>query len=208
MYLMIVGIQWTDPANTRRWINVGLMLAQRLRRWTNIKPTMVHGIVFTGRYIQRAHWCPSVGFDYDLIIWNNRPFHFSSTYLPAVCFTVGEGAVERGAMLANEQGRGSPPNNTPPLLIEQAVVYQIVHRVISAPDLTSGQTLLCPKTPHLSADIWRWSRSKVTQSTHPPCQSVNVVFCSNNKLIAPGTCLWRRLTWYNNLHHILEVNIT
>ena len=28
------------PANTRRWPNAGLMLAQRLRRWANIKPAL------------------------------------------------------------------------------------------------------------------------------------------------------------------------
>ena len=38
------------PADPRRWTNVGLMLDQRLRRWTNIKPTssclMISGIWF------------------------------------------------------------------------------------------------------------------------------------------------------------------
>ena len=29
------------PVNTRRGINVGLMLAQHPGRWTNIKPTLV-----------------------------------------------------------------------------------------------------------------------------------------------------------------------
>ena len=28
----------TTPANTRRWCNVGLLLGQRHRRWTNSKP--------------------------------------------------------------------------------------------------------------------------------------------------------------------------
>ena len=31
------------PANTRRWTNAGLMLGQRRRRWTNIKPALVKG---------------------------------------------------------------------------------------------------------------------------------------------------------------------
>ena len=29
------------PADTRRWINVGLTLDQRRRRWTNVKPTLI-----------------------------------------------------------------------------------------------------------------------------------------------------------------------
>ena len=40
------------PANTRRWTNVGLMLAHRLRRWANIKPTLIQRLVFAGRALQ------------------------------------------------------------------------------------------------------------------------------------------------------------
>ena len=36
------------PANTRRWINVGLMLVHRLPRWPNIKPTLVQCLMFAG----------------------------------------------------------------------------------------------------------------------------------------------------------------
>ena len=32
------------PANTTPWTNAGLMLAHRLRRWTNIKPALVQGV--------------------------------------------------------------------------------------------------------------------------------------------------------------------
>ena len=34
------------PENTRRWTNVGFMLAHRLRRWTNIKPVLGNRLVF------------------------------------------------------------------------------------------------------------------------------------------------------------------
>ena len=37
-----------DPANTRRWTNVDLMLAQSRRRWVNIKATLVQSLVFAG----------------------------------------------------------------------------------------------------------------------------------------------------------------
>ena len=30
-----------DPADTRCWINFGLTLVQRRRRWTNVKPTLI-----------------------------------------------------------------------------------------------------------------------------------------------------------------------
>ena len=40
-----------NPANTKRWINVDLLSAHRLRRWTNIKSTLVPSIVFAGKLI-------------------------------------------------------------------------------------------------------------------------------------------------------------
>ena len=36
------------PANTIHWTNVGLMLVQRRRRWTNVKPALARSIVLTG----------------------------------------------------------------------------------------------------------------------------------------------------------------
>ena len=36
------------PANTTHWTKVGLMLSHRLRRWPNIKPTLVQCVLFTG----------------------------------------------------------------------------------------------------------------------------------------------------------------
>ena len=38
-----------NPANTRRWPNVGLILAHRLRRWPNINPTLGQRLVFAGK---------------------------------------------------------------------------------------------------------------------------------------------------------------
>ena len=35
-----------NPANTRHWTNVVLMLSHRLRRWPNINPTLVQCLVF------------------------------------------------------------------------------------------------------------------------------------------------------------------
>ena len=41
--------KWTSSKrtvpDTRRWINVGLMLVYRLRRWTNIKPALIQRLV-------------------------------------------------------------------------------------------------------------------------------------------------------------------
>ena len=39
------------PANTRRSPNVGLMLARRLRRRTNINPTLDEGLLFAGLWV-------------------------------------------------------------------------------------------------------------------------------------------------------------
>ena len=36
------------PANTKRWHSAGLMLAHRLRRWSNIKPALCQHLVFAG----------------------------------------------------------------------------------------------------------------------------------------------------------------
>ena len=43
------------PAGTRRRISVGLTLVHRLRRWTNVKPTLIRRLVSAGL------WCPSCG---------------------------------------------------------------------------------------------------------------------------------------------------
>ena len=37
------------PANSRRSSNAALMLAQRRRRWANIKPAIAERLVFAGR---------------------------------------------------------------------------------------------------------------------------------------------------------------
>ena len=36
------------PADTRRWINVGLTLVHRLRSWTNVKPALIQRLVSAG----------------------------------------------------------------------------------------------------------------------------------------------------------------
>ena len=43
--------QYANPANTRRWPNVGLMLGQRRRRWANVCPTFVQRLVFAGKWL-------------------------------------------------------------------------------------------------------------------------------------------------------------
>ena len=47
-----------NPANTRRWTIVVLMLGQRRRRWANNKPTLVQGVVFAGHATHWLHWSP------------------------------------------------------------------------------------------------------------------------------------------------------
>ena len=44
----------SSPANTSGSTNVGLMLVQRLRRWTKIKPTLVERLVSAG---SQWIWC-------------------------------------------------------------------------------------------------------------------------------------------------------
>ena len=65
-------LQWCkqNPANTRHWPNVGLMLGQRRRRWNNISPTLSQHLVFVWkicpnifslvgqrRWVMRQRWC-------------------------------------------------------------------------------------------------------------------------------------------------------
>ena len=50
------------PARTKRWTNVGLLLAHRLRRWPNIKPTLVQrpatvGLGFSNPRKRRIYFC-------------------------------------------------------------------------------------------------------------------------------------------------------
>ena len=53
-FQILIQLHWDTfspahfPANTRHWANVGLMLGQRRRRWTNIKPILVQCLVFAG----------------------------------------------------------------------------------------------------------------------------------------------------------------
>ena len=51
------------PANTRSWVKGGLMLDQRLRRWANIKLTLVQLFLFAGTYFSKAGvlWGNGVG---------------------------------------------------------------------------------------------------------------------------------------------------
>ena len=42
------GRDGPSPADTRRWINVGLTLVQRRRRWTNFKPALIQRFVSAG----------------------------------------------------------------------------------------------------------------------------------------------------------------
>ena len=45
-----------SPENTRRWLTAGLMLAQRLRRWSNFKPAMSQRLVFTWSLLEYGHF--------------------------------------------------------------------------------------------------------------------------------------------------------
>ena len=53
-----------STVDIRRWINVGLKLAHRLRRWTNVKPTLLQRLVSAGsqpyndEYILVYPWNP------------------------------------------------------------------------------------------------------------------------------------------------------
>ena len=50
-------LHYKNPSNTIHWPNVELMLAHRLRRWPNINPTFVHGIVFAGKGTGMSRFC-------------------------------------------------------------------------------------------------------------------------------------------------------
>ena len=39
-------LRWMIPANTRRWVDAGLMLGQRRRRWANLKSALAQRHVF------------------------------------------------------------------------------------------------------------------------------------------------------------------
>ena len=47
--LYVCSSRLSHPANTRRWINVVVLLGQRRRRWTNTAATFIQGLVGTRR---------------------------------------------------------------------------------------------------------------------------------------------------------------
>ena len=51
VYIHIYFIYISIPGNTKRWPNVGLMMGQRRRRWTNIKPILGQCLVSAGIYV-------------------------------------------------------------------------------------------------------------------------------------------------------------
>ena len=69
----------SNPDNTRRWPNVGLMLGQRRRRWASVSPTLGQCFVFAGKGNSTisSPW-------YSRVIsgrWQLRPFNTKvSTY--------------------------------------------------------------------------------------------------------------------------------
>ena len=64
------------PANTRRLTNVDSILAHRLRRWPNIKPTLVHHLVFAG-----------VGlYDGQVVEENNWIIDFAPSHRRSLCY--------------------------------------------------------------------------------------------------------------------------
>ena len=49
MHLITSCLYIGKPANPRRWSNAGLMLGQRRRRWTNIKPALDQRLLLAGK---------------------------------------------------------------------------------------------------------------------------------------------------------------
>ena len=72
------------PANMRRWPNFGLLLAHRLRRWSNSKPTLGQRLMFAGYTVSISHErrlsCSAGGMS-DL----KKSYEKSSRYLYDLC---------------------------------------------------------------------------------------------------------------------------
>ena len=58
------------PANTRRWINVGLTLTHRLRRLTNVKQTLIQRLVSDGLAHQNKYRKHEIGWVGLLVLHN------------------------------------------------------------------------------------------------------------------------------------------
>ena len=65
------------PANWRSWPNVGLLLGQCRRRWTNSKPTLYQRIMFAGyrhdRFLLSIIW-PTPQTHHYVVIWHFNQF--------------------------------------------------------------------------------------------------------------------------------------
>ena len=66
----VIQREWF-PANTRRLPNAGLMLAQRLRRWPNIKPALGEYIVSVGLEHNAAMYWPND----EVILHRHSTYH-------------------------------------------------------------------------------------------------------------------------------------
>ena len=80
---LICNIMAGYRANTTRWPNAGLMLAQRRRRWANISPALVQRVVFAGR-------CPAIHHLAVLSLAVEAVCGFSYWILGYLIYTVGD----------------------------------------------------------------------------------------------------------------------
>ena len=88
---LFTGVNVLSPANTTRWNNDVLMLAQRLRRWPNIKTSLFQRFVFAG---------------------SGCPWRFLLIYNPAYT----RGCINVGLMLVQRRRRWA---NVKPTLIQR-----------------------------------------------------------------------------------------
>ena len=62
-FISVQRFLWCRRSNTRRWPDVGLMLAHRLWRWPNISPVLVYRVMFGGatqNVGQRHRWWANI----------------------------------------------------------------------------------------------------------------------------------------------------
>ena len=114
--LILTTVSYTGPTLIQQWVkiiwpNAGLMLVQRRRRWTNIKPGLSQDNVFAGYPFNTRHWT-NAGL---MLVQRLQRWTNISVWGSCICIVTASGACIANAGLMLVQCRKQWTNNEPAL---------------------------------------------------------------------------------------------
>ena len=142
-------IKCSDPANTRRWPNAGLLLAQRRRRWVNISPALSQSLVFTGNKHRKKRWCNMCWTRQSVIpLINNQPI-ILPCYMRVIS-TIMINKISKLDTLNQSWFSAGPASQT---VAQHLITSDSMSRVCW--DIPAGKTMLNQRCFHVSqAECW------------------------------------------------------